>query len=136
MRIQTTAPTIDGLGTEGQLIELARDAHGQLVLGTQPVRCISIRDHCLVALGILGETRYVQAGDYWRAARGGKGVTEREAGCMLAHLDALKLHVGLLLDKLAANGVLDKEQYPQVCGEVDVLRPLIDMRIAEANEPT
>jgi hypothetical protein len=135
MRVQTTTPTIDGLGTEGQQIELVRDAHGHLILNTQPVRCISIRDHCLVALGVLGATSYVQAGDYWRAAREGKGVTEREAGCMLAHLDALKLHVGLLLDKLAASGVLDKERYAQVCDEVDVLRPLIDMRISDPHEP-
>jgi hypothetical protein len=87
-----------------------------------------------VALGIPGEMCYVQSGDYWRAARGGKGVTEREAGCMLAHLDALKLHVGLLLEKLAASGALDQTQYGQVCPEVDVLRPLIDMRVADAHE--
>ena len=114
------------------MIELIRNADGHLVLGAQPVRCISIRDHCLVALGILGETHSVQADDYWRAARGRKGVSEREAGCMLAHLDALKLQVGLLLEKLAANGVLDKARCAQICDEVDVLRPLIDMRIRDA----
>ena len=136
MQVHTIAPTMDGLGSEAQPIELVRSADGHLVLGTQPVRCIRIHDHCLVTLGILGETHYVQAGDYWRAARGSTGVTEREAGCMLAHLDALKLHVGLLLDKLAASGVLDKARYAQVCDEVDVLRPLIDMRIREAQSST
>lgn len=129
MQVHEVTTTIDGRGTEGQTIELLRDEHGRLLLNQQPVRCISIRDHCLVAMGVLGSTQYVHAADYWRAARGGKAVTEREAGCMLAHLDALKLHVGLLLEKLAAGGVLDKERYPQIWDEVNVLRPMIDLRM-------
>ena len=136
MQVHEMTTTIDGRGTEGQMIELIRDEHGRLLLNQQPVRCISIRDHCLVALGILGSTRYVHAADYWRAARGSKGATEREAGCMLAHLDALKLHTALLLEKLAASGLLDKERYAQVYDEVEVLRPLIDMRIADAHQRT
>jgi hypothetical protein len=131
MHVNITNPTIDGLGTAGELMELARDEHGQLFLGTQLVRCISIRDHCQVALGILGETRYVHASDYWRAAHGGKGVTEREAGCLLAHLDALKLHTARLLEKLVASGALDHERYQSIADEVQALRPMIDLRLKE-----
>ena len=46
MHVHTIAPTMDGLGSEAQSIEVVRNAGGHLVLGTQPVRCISIRDHC------------------------------------------------------------------------------------------
>ena len=78
-------PAPHGYDVEGVVLQ---------TLNQQPVRCISIRDHCLVAMGVLGSTQYVHAADYWRAARGGKAVTEREAGCMLAHLDALKCGPG------------------------------------------
>ena len=95
-----------------------------------------IGEAAVVVGNLLLDFDYQTMAQVWRAARGGKAATEREAGCMLAHLDALKLHTTLLLEKLAAGGVLDKEHYPQIWDEVNVLRLMIDLRLNDNQQTT